>query len=176
MKKFVHKYSSDIEHILETPYFTKENFIYEQKAVLVDITQLIEHESVDLSYLGKLKEEITKDGFLRKAISVDINSMVVLDGHHRLNALIEIGCKKIPVIFVDYRSPDIVVKKWTGEDNITLDDVIVTKEYIVSTALSGKRLPVKTSKHLIMLDGEFQHISVIEIDVDEPLKNLKSGR
>jgi len=173
VKEFAQKYSSNIEHMFKSPNFTKENFIYEQKAVLVDITQLREHESVDLSYLGKLKEEIIKDGFLRKAISVDVNSMVVLDGHHRLNALRELGCNKIPVIFVDYRSPDIVVKKWTVENDVTLDDVIFTKEHIVNIALSGKRLPVKTSKHLIMLEGKLLHISAIEIDVKEPLNNLK---
>jgi len=162
--------------MLKTSIFTKGNFIYEQRAVLVDITLLREHESFDPSYLGKLKEEIIKDGFLRKAISVDVNSMVVLDGHHRLNALRELGCNKIPVIFVDYRSPDIVVKKWTVEDDILLEDIIVTKEYIINTALSEKRLPVKTSKHLIMLDGKLLHISTIEIDVDESLDNLKSSR
>jgi hypothetical protein len=175
VKEFAQKHNPNIEHMLK-PNFTRENFIYEQKAVLVDITLLREHESVDLSYLGKLKEEITKDGFLRKAISVDVNSMVVLDGHHRLNALRELGCDKIPVILVDYKSPDIVVKKWKVEDDVALEDIIVTKEYIINTALSGKRLPVKTSKHLILLNGKLLHISAIETDVDEPLNNLRRSR
>ena len=173
VKEFAQKHNPNIEYTLTLPYFSKEISLYELKAVLVDISLLKEHECIDPLYLGKLKEEIVKDGFLRRAIVVDVNSMVVLDGHHRLNALRDLGCYQIPVIFVDYRSPDIVVDKWRAEGDETIDANISTKENIISTALNGERLPVKTSKHLIMLEGKLLHISAIEIDVNEPVKNLK---
>lgn len=178
MKVFAQKHNLNIEigAILGSIHFRNENFVYEHKPVLVDIHLLKEHESVDPIYMCKLKVEIATDGFLRRAIVVDVNTMVVLDGHHRLNALRELNCHKIPVVFVDYCSSDIVVDNWRPEGGEKSEAVIITKEKIVLAALNGERLPVKTSKHLIMLEGKLQHISAIEIDVNEPVENLKKSK
>lgn len=133
---------------------------------LVEIEKLKEHEEVDPRHLNELREEIESDGVLKKPIVADQNTHIILDGHHRVNALRELGCKKIPVVFVDYWSPNIKVLSWkTGE--------IIDKETIVENVLNGMKLPPKTTKHLIAVDGKFVHISEIEKDVNISLEELR---
>lgn len=132
---------------------------------IVRIEDLKGHEETDPDRLNKLMKEIEADGILKKSIAVDENSNVILDGHHRLRALKELGYTKIPVKFVDYNLPDIIVHAWKegGE---------VSKEMVVSTAIEGKKFPSRTTKHMVKINGKLEHISVIEKEVNIPLKKL----
>ena len=133
---------------------------------LLDLEELKEHEEIRPDYLEELKNEILCDGILKMPIAVDKETYIILDGHHRLHALKRIGCKKIPVILFDYQSPEIeVIPHREGER--------ITKEMVIQTALTGKRMPPKTSKHMIRIDGELQHISILETYCDIPLDVLK---
>jgi hypothetical protein len=132
----------------------------------IDLEELKEHEEIRPNYLEELKNEIISDGILKMPIAVDKKTYIILDGHHRLHALKKIGCKRIPVILFDYQSPEIeVLPHREGET--------VTKEMIISTALAGRRMPPKTSKHMILIEGELKHISVLETVINIPLENLK---
>ena len=91
--------------------------------------------------MSKLIREIRKDGFLKNPIIVDRNTKVILDGHHRFNALRRMNCKKIMVCFVDYNSDKIRV--------YPRGKMKVTKEKIINAGLSGKKLKAKTTKHMI---------------------------
>jgi hypothetical protein len=133
---------------------------------IIEIKLLREHEGVDAKHLNKLKERIKSDKVLKKPIIVDKNTNVVLDGHHRLIALKELGCKKIPVIFLNYRSPKIKVFSWRKGEK-------VTKGIVLKAAFSGKKLPPKTSKHMIKIGKKLTHISIIEKNVNLPLRKLK---
>ncbi len=133
---------------------------------LVDLVALKEHEQIRPEYLEQLKNEILSDGILKMPIAVDKTTYIILDGHHRLHALKKIGCRRIPVILFDYQSPEIeVVPHRDGET--------VTKEMVVQTALAGRRMPPKTSKHMIMIGGELKHISILETVINIPLEKLK---
>jgi len=44
---------------------------------------------------------------------------------------------------------------------------------IIQTASAGRRMPPKTSKHMIMLEGELKHISILEKVINIPLEELK---
>ncbi len=134
--------------------------------VFIRIEELREHEEVRPVYLEELKNEIISDGILKMPIAVDRNTFIILDGHHRLHALKKIGCKKIPVILVDYHSPEIEVIPWREGEK-------VTKEMIIHTALTGKRMAPKTSKHMIRVGGELKHISILETVINIPLDELK---
>ncbi len=134
--------------------------------VFLKIEEMKEHEEIRPDYLEELKNEILSDGILKMPIAVDKNTYIILDGHHRLHALKKIGCKKIPVILVDYQSPEVHVVTWREGENIT-------KEIIIHTALTGSRMPPKTSKHMIMVKGELQHISILETVINIPLEKLK---
>jgi len=130
------------------------------------LEELKEHEEIRPDYLEELKNEILSDGILKMPIAVDKNTYIILDGHHRLHALKKIGCKKIPVVLVDYQSPEIKVIAWREGESIS-------KEIVIHTALMGGRMPPKTSKHMIMVNGEFRHISIIETVINIPLEELK---
>jgi hypothetical protein len=137
-----------------------------REIIFIDIHQLKEHEEIRPNYLDELKDQILSDGLLKMPIAVDKETYIILDGHHRLHALKKIGCKKIPVILVDYQSPEIEVVAWREGETIT-------KEMIVQTALTGGRMPPKTSRHMIMVEGELEHISILETPIHIPLEKLK---
>lgn len=133
---------------------------------LIDLEALKEHEQIRPDYLEELKNEILSDGILKMPIAVDKTTYIILDGHHRLHALRRIGCKRIPCILFDYQSPEIeVLPQREGET--------VTKEMIIKTALTGRRMLPKTSKHMVMIKGELKHISILETVINIPLEELK---
>ena len=134
--------------------------------VFIRIEELREHEEIRPNYLEELKNEILSDGILKMPIAVDRDTYIILDGHHRLHALKRIGCKKIPVILVDYQSAEIEVIPWREGEK-------VTKEMIIDTALTGKRMRPKTSRHMILVEGQLKHISCIETLINVPLDELK---
>jgi hypothetical protein len=133
---------------------------------LVPIHELKEHEEIIPEHLRELREEIVSDGVLIRPIAVTREHLIVLDGHHRLNILKELGCARIPAFLVDYRSPDVVVASWR-------EGVTITKEMVVEAALSGRVFPPKTTKHLVRVDGQLKHITVIEKPSYIPLDELR---
>lgn len=132
---------------------------------LVELNQLRQHEEVDPTHLKELKEEIRSDGILKFAIAVDINTNIILDGEHRFNALKELGCKKIPVVFVNFNSPEIKVQAWRKGEQLTKKDVI-------KAGFSRQKLPPTTTKHMVKICNRLRHISAVEKRVDVPLEKL----
>jgi len=126
-----------------------------RQVAIIDINDLRGHEKINDQYLSSLKEEIMADQILKKPIAVDRNTNVILDGHHRLAALKELGYTKIAVIFVDYQSPKICVKS------------------VVNAGITGNKLPPKSTKHDIQKSNTWFHISKIEKCVNIPLEKLK---
>jgi len=141
--------------------------LYATEAQLVKLDKLKQHEEADPAHLRELKKEIKSDNILKFAIVVDKNTDVILDGEHRFNALKELGCKNIPVVYVNYTSPEIQVQSWRGNPHLTKKDVI-------EAGLSERKLPPKTSKHMIRVGAQMSHISAIEKRVDIPLDVLRS--
>lgn len=137
-----------------------------KKIVWINLEELKEHEEIRPEYLESLKNEILSDGILKMPICIDQKTFIILDGHHRLHALKRLGCRRIPCVLVDYQSPEIVVIPWREGERIT-------KEEIIEVALQGRKMPPKTSKHMIRIEGEWKHISVIEETINVPLKELK---
>jgi len=133
--------------------------------IFVEINHLKEHEEVRPPYLEELKNQILCDGILKMPIAVDRETYVILDGHHRLQALKRIGCTRIPVLLVDYQSPEIRV-------HAQREGETVTKEMVLETGLCGGRMLPKTSRHMVLVDGELHHISAIETVVNIPLERL----
>jgi cysteine synthase/O-phosphoserine sulfhydrylase/cystathionine beta-synthase len=134
---------------------------------LADLDKLRHHEEVDPEHLKELTQKIASDKILKFAIVADKNTNVVLDGEHRFNALKNLGCKKIPVVYVDYNSPDIVVQSWRNEKELT-------KKEVIEAGLGNKKLPAKTTKHMVKMSENLAHIFVLEKRVDIPIEALKS--
>jgi hypothetical protein len=132
----------------------KTNKCLVEKTRFVELDDLKPHENVDPYRVACLKIEIETDGMLKLAIAVDIHTRVILDGHHRLAVFTQIGCKRIPVTFVDYSSPLIKVTSRNG--------LPLTKSDVVQAGLSGRLYPPKTSKHMVRFSNKTKHISAIE--------------
>jgi L-serine kinase (ADP) len=64
---------------------------------IVKIDSLKQHEMIGESHLKELIGEIKKDGYINDPLIVDKNSNIILDGHHRFNALKFLGLALAPV-------------------------------------------------------------------------------
>ncbi|MEM3597286.1 MAG: pyridoxal-phosphate dependent enzyme [Candidatus Bathyarchaeia archaeon] len=135
---------------------------------LTSLEKLKPHEEVDPNHLTKLKRSIEVDGVLKHAIVADKSTNVIIDGEHRFTALKELQCKTIPVIYINYKSPLIEVKSWRKNFKLT-------KKAVIDAGISGKKIPPKTSKHLIKMSADATHISAIEKRVDVPIEILRQG-
>ncbi|MCD6528968.1 ParB N-terminal domain-containing protein [Candidatus Bathyarchaeota archaeon] len=138
----------------------------ELRVRLVDISELKGHERTDECRLKALKDEIESDGILKKPIVVDERTKVILDGHHRVEALRLLGCSRIPVCLVNYASEKIGVKG-------TNKNLEVTKPKVLEAALKGEPFPPKSTWHYVTFSKTIKHISYIQRRVDIPLKDLK---
>ncbi len=118
---------------------------------------LKEHEEVIEEHVIEIMNKIIKDGVLHKPLLVDINYNIILDGHHRYHALKRLKARRIPVFYVDYFSKDVIVSSWRH-------GIIVGKDLVIRIALSGRKLPPKTTRHIL------RGISVPEINL--PLTSL----
>jgi len=134
----------------------------------VELEKLLQHEEYDPNYLEELTDEIVLDKALKVAIVVDKDTNIILDGVHRFNALKRLGCKKVPVVYVNYNSPLIKVDTWKKGLHLTKKDV-------VKAGLSGKKFSPKTSKHMIRNGDNTSHISTIEKEVNVPVDSLRTG-
>lgn len=79
---------------------------------LVETKDLLLHEETIPEALEFLEERIEDDDVLRSPVIVDRESLVVLDGMHRVKALLNLGCRFTCVCMVDYHSPEILVDRW----------------------------------------------------------------
>ncbi len=107
---------------------------------LIESAALVPHEEVEQDRLSLLAQEIARDGALYCPVMVDRSTLVILDGHHRVNALRILGCCLTPVYLVDYRHPSITVSQWKA-------GIRVNKETVVERGLSGHPYPPRVSRH-----------------------------
>jgi len=79
---------------------------------LVELGKLRIHEEIIPELLDSMVDEIKSNGMLRHPIIADMNTLVVLDGMHRVAALKKIKCRYVPACLVDYDSPKVKVGCW----------------------------------------------------------------
>ncbi|MFQ5919204.1 MAG: ParB N-terminal domain-containing protein [Thermoplasmata archaeon] len=104
------------------------------------------HEEFLPELVEETRQAIEADGFVREPLLVEKEHHVILDGHHRYGALLELDIRWIPVYLVDYEDDAVRVETWPGGD---VDRV--TKEEVLEAALSGNRFPPKTTRHRVEL-------------------------
>ena len=108
--------------------------------VLLRIANLKPHEMTQAGRLKKLKTRMRNAGIIRRPILVDAKTMVVLDGHHRLESLRALGCRFIPGRLIDYMAGNISVKS-------RRKGLLVAKEYVLNAGLTGELFPPRSSRH-----------------------------
>lgn len=119
---------------------------------LIDSELLLPHEYVVEDRLHHLEKYLRslKPYIIIPSIIVCAESLMIIDGHHRIHALTNLGFESVPVTFVNYQSDVIVVD---------LDNK-VTKADLISAARQRKLLPPKTSFHHIR-DEDFNYQPMI---------------
>ncbi|MCX8171252.1 MAG: ParB N-terminal domain-containing protein [Candidatus Bathyarchaeota archaeon] len=145
----------------------KNNVPVKARICIVEISSLKPHERTDSSRVKALKDEIWLDGVLKKPIVVDEKTNVIIDGHHRAEALRLLGCTRIPVCYVDYMCDKIGLKS-TAKDRVK-----ITKDEVIESALRNSPFNPKSTWHYLHFKKCIKHISCIEKRVDMHLDSLK---
>jgi len=115
-----------------------------QHITLVDVQKLLAHERTDHARFIEVCSQIRTQGVVRRPVIVDKDSRVILDGHHRVKALKELGAIKVPVLYVRYQ--DIGIRVYLRRKELLMDMV---KQYVVERAKLHKLFPSKTTRHVI---------------------------
>jgi hypothetical protein len=110
---------------------------------LVPIRRLRPHEEVDPEKLQEVEREIRQAGEVREPVLVADSTYVILNGHHRVEALRRLGVLRVPAWVVDYGHPSVVVDPYPGSSFPEPP----TKEDILRRAREGRLYPPKTSRH-----------------------------
>ena len=133
---------------------------------IVPIRDLKTHETAENDRVRRVMKQMKSLGIVKKAIIVDANSNVVLDGVHRLTALQLLGASKVPAWLVDYGDDDIIVLAKDRKSQVPKDEV-------VNAAVEGPKLAPKSTRHMVRApDGSLVHISKLEKEVSVPLASL----
>ncbi|MFQ5908200.1 MAG: ParB N-terminal domain-containing protein [Thermoplasmata archaeon] len=129
---------------------------------LLEARLLKPHEELLPELLEETRKAIEEDGFVKEPILAERTHYIILDGHHRHGALLELGARWVPVFLVDYDDEDIRVETWP-------DAVVdhVTKEEIVETVLAGKRFPPKTTRHIVDLPDRGARVNLKSLRENE---------
>ena len=76
------------------------------------VNALRPHEETIPSHVQGLTEEMKRDGVQKDPIIIDLETLTVLDGMHRLAAFISLGVENAVCCSVDYASPAVKLKRW----------------------------------------------------------------
>jgi len=119
----------------------------------IDLALLVPHEEYREEHVLELMEQIKEEGYLLRPIAVSSlkkhgkTGYLIHDGHHRTEALRRLGLDKIVANVIDFESEMFVVKSWK-------DDTVYKKSEIITYALTNKKFPTKTTKFVVVEDGE----------------------
>ncbi len=109
---------------------------------IIKLRHLKAHEKISVKNLNKVKKLIKKAAHFTVPIIVDKKNLVILDGHHRAQAMKDLGYKKIPATMVDYA--DKKIKVFSRRKSVKID-----KNVVIERALNNKLFKFKTTKHYI---------------------------
>ena len=113
--------------------------------IKIPLDKIKSHEQFIDERKTKLLEYLKgNDYFVLPSMILDSKNFVILDGHHRFNILKELEKKEEYVLLVNYDSESIIAHETNN----------ISKKEIITAGISGKLLPAKSSKHIIVdLDG-----------------------
>ena len=111
---------------------------------VVEIGRLRGHERIRPALLEQLMDQIRKDGYLRRPVLVADGELVILDGHHRVEAVRALGARRIPAYLIDYFSDIVRLSIWPDAEVS-----VVTKEDVIRRGRTGDLFPPKTSRHTV---------------------------
>lgn len=112
---------------------------------LLPLSGLKGHERVDEASLLDLIAHLRRSQVLSDPIWVARGSSVILNGHHRVEALRRMGAERVAAWVLDYESELIHVGRWHAGPPIA-------KSEVVRRAKEGRLFPPKTTRHRLLFD------------------------
>lgn len=112
---------------------------------LLPLSVLKGHERIDESTLLDLIAQLRRSQVLSEPIWVTRGSSVILNGHHRVEALRRLGADRVAAWVLDYESELIHVERWHAGPPIA-------KREVVRRAEEGRPFPPKTTRHRLLFD------------------------
>jgi len=107
---------------------------------LMNIHTLKPHEKISPKRVNEVMMMIKRAGKFTVPILVEKKSKVILDGHHRVEAMKKMGEKRIPARLVDYKNISVSLRHKNLPDRII-------KEMVLYLASRNIQLPRKTTRH-----------------------------
>jgi L-serine kinase (ADP) len=113
---------------------------------LLPLERLRAHEEIDEGEARRVAADIRARGIVDDPIWVAAadDLYVILNGHHRVAALRQLGATLAPAWVLDYASDAIRLERWSAGPPID-------KAEVVRRARSGEMFPPKTTRHVVSL-------------------------
>lgn len=112
---------------------------------LVPIARLKRHEAFEASKVDRLVAEIKRTGEFTDPIWVARGSFVILNGHHRVEALRRLGARRAAAWIFDYHGDAVELQRWDAGPPIA-------KEEVEERAERGELFPPKTTRHRVLVE------------------------
>lgn len=112
---------------------------------LLDLSQLKRTELHNPQRASRLATKIDMEGTWTNPLWVESSELLVMDGHHRLEAAILLGLVRLPCALLAYDMRELSVVSWNGNTPFPVPQIFVAGR---TQAL----LPYKTTRHMISCD------------------------
>lgn len=123
---------------------------------VVPLSDLRGHERIDEANVLDLVDLLRRTQVLSDPIWVARGSFVILNGHHRVEALRRIGAECVPAWLLDYESELVHLERWHPGPPIS-------KSEVVRRGREGRLFPPKTTRHRLLLDLPARPVRLSEL-------------
>ncbi len=124
---------------------------------LLRVDRLRGHEEFDPHKVDELVGELLRTGEFVDPIWVARGSWVILNGHHRVEAVRRLGLKRIPAWVFDYDGDSVDLERWNPGPPIE-------KSEVVRRAHHGRPFPPKTTRHRLRIDLPRRTVPLAELE------------
>lgn len=123
---------------------------------LVPLDRLKGHEQYDPTKVDLLVAELRRTGEFTDPIWVARGSFVILNGHHRVEALRRLGARRAAAWILDYEGDAVTLERWRPGPPIA-------KAEVLDHARRGELFPPKTTRHRVLLELPKHHVALAEL-------------
>lgn len=107
----------------------------------VPVGRLVPYEEHDERRALRLARHVERVGVWTAPLVIERDSLVVMDGHHRLRAAQALQLSVLPVVLLSYEEGGVLLQAWRKGE-------VWSPAAVLSRARSGSLLPYKTTRHL----------------------------
>mgnify|MGYP006286769757 FL=1 len=106
---------------------------------LLNPYDILQTEETVPEKLPLLKHEILSTGFWTTPVTVERDSFVLMDGHHRLETAKALNLMYIPAVLLSYHQVRVETRN---------PAIAVTPQDIINRGRTGRLYPAKTTRHI----------------------------